>query len=255
MIEGNQTLLFLVLLMVAAVLAPVVSPAEPPPNLQTENLVPWCLVPFDASKRNPEERAKMLVRLGLRRCAYDWRQEHIAEFEEEIRQYQRHGIEFFAFWGGHDEAFRLFEKHKIHPQVWRTAPSPKAETQAGKIQSAVDSLRELAVKTGRAECPLGLYNHGGWGAGARQSGRGVPTASKGRIRACRDCLQLASRTCPCRGLAGGPGTDATLPALPQPQRHESAGRSQNPEPGSRRGGSGHAPGRLGKRLPGTGRDS
>ena len=42
-------------------------------NLNRAKLVPWCIVPFDASKRNPEERAKMLVRLGLKRSAYDWR--------------------------------------------------------------------------------------------------------------------------------------------------------------------------------------
>ena len=31
-------------------------------NLERKNLVPWCIVPFDAKKRTPEERAKMLVR-------------------------------------------------------------------------------------------------------------------------------------------------------------------------------------------------
>ena len=29
------------------------------------NLVAWCIVPFDAKKRSPEERVEMLVRLGL----------------------------------------------------------------------------------------------------------------------------------------------------------------------------------------------
>ena len=63
-----------------------------PENLLRENLVPWCIVPFDASKRSPEERTKMLVRLGLKRSAYDWRAQHVPEFEEEILQYQKHGI-------------------------------------------------------------------------------------------------------------------------------------------------------------------
>ncbi|HAW98388.1 MAG TPA: hypothetical protein DCX67_07625, partial [Opitutae bacterium] len=81
-------------------------------NLLRENLVPWCIVPFDASKRNPEERAKMLVRLGLKRSAYDWRAQHVPDFEEEIIQYEKHGIEFFAFWNVHEKAFELFQKHK-----------------------------------------------------------------------------------------------------------------------------------------------
>jgi hypothetical protein len=56
-------------------------------------LVAWCIVPFDAKKRTPTERAKMLKELGIGRCAYDWRSEHVAEFEEEILQYKKHGIE------------------------------------------------------------------------------------------------------------------------------------------------------------------
>ena len=30
-----------------------------------DNLVAWCIVPFDAKKRGPEERAAMLEKLGL----------------------------------------------------------------------------------------------------------------------------------------------------------------------------------------------
>src|SRR5262249_27037481 len=44
------------------------------------NLVAWCIVPFDAKKRGPEERAAMLERLGFRRFAYDWRAEHLPTF-------------------------------------------------------------------------------------------------------------------------------------------------------------------------------
>src|SRR5688572_17532915 len=41
-----------------------------------ENLVAWCIVPFDSQKRSPEERAAMLEKLGIKRLAYDWRVEH-----------------------------------------------------------------------------------------------------------------------------------------------------------------------------------
>ena len=57
------------------------------------NLVAWCIVPFDAKKRGPEERAQMLDRLGLKRLAYDWRDEHIPTFDQEVETMQRHGIE------------------------------------------------------------------------------------------------------------------------------------------------------------------
>ncbi len=132
-------------------------------NFNRENLVPWCIVPFDASKRSPEERAKMLVRLGLKRSAYDWRSQHVPEFEKEILQYKKHGIEFFAFWGGHEKAFELFQKHKIHPQIWKTLVSPKSGTQEEKIRSAKEAMIPLAKRTTEIRCKLGLYNHGGWG--------------------------------------------------------------------------------------------
>ena len=48
------------------------------------NLVAWCIVPFDAEHRGPEERAAMLERLGLHRLAWDWRAEHLPAFDEEI---------------------------------------------------------------------------------------------------------------------------------------------------------------------------
>jgi hypothetical protein len=40
----------------------------------------------------------MVAKMGIKKIAYDWRQEHVAEFEREILAYQKHGIEFFAFW-------------------------------------------------------------------------------------------------------------------------------------------------------------
>lgn len=134
-----------------------------PENLQDKNLVAWCIVPFDASKRGPEERARMLEDLGIHRCAYDWRQEHVAQFEDEILAYRKHGIEMFAFWGGHDEAYRLFKKYDLHPQIWRTLGSPSEGTREEKVKAAADSMEGLAKKTAELGCKLGLYNHGGWG--------------------------------------------------------------------------------------------
>ncbi len=123
----------------------------------------WCVVPFDAKKRNPAQRAEMLASLGLKRCAYDWRKEHVPAFEEEILQYQKHGIEYFAFWSEHEEAFQLFAKHGLKPQIWKTLRSPQAETQEAKIKLAVASMKPLVEKTAQMGSKLGLYNHGGWG--------------------------------------------------------------------------------------------
>jgi len=137
--------------------------ADEPGVLRQDNLVAWCIVPFDASKRTPEQRAAMLKELGIKRCAYDWRAEHVPTFEAEIQAYQKEGIEFFAFWRTHDRALELFEKYDLHPQIWDMIPQPKADTQGAKVEEAANRLKGVAERTQKAGLPLGLYNHGGWG--------------------------------------------------------------------------------------------
>jgi azurin len=126
------------------------------------NLAAWCIVPFDAAKRGPEARAEMVAKMGIKKIAYDWRQEHVAEFEREILAYQKHGIEFFAFWGVHDEAFRLFEKYKLHPQLWIMMKGT-GETQEAQVKSAAEGLLPILAKAKTIGSQVGIYNHGGWG--------------------------------------------------------------------------------------------
>ncbi|TWU03968.1 TIM barrel protein [Neorhodopirellula pilleata] len=134
-----------------------------PDVLRRENLVAWCIVPFDAKQRDPAARAEMLVSLGIDRCAYDWRAQHVPTFEQEILEYRKHGIEFFAFWSVHEAAFELFEKYDLHPQIWQTLPDNAGTSQAEKVESAVREMLPLAERTRSMGCKLGLYNHGGWG--------------------------------------------------------------------------------------------
>src|SRR4051812_8327705 len=70
--------------------------ADPP--FDRDNLVAWCIVPFDAKKRGPEERAAMLERLGFKRFAYDWRAEHVPTFDAELDALEKRGITLSAFW-------------------------------------------------------------------------------------------------------------------------------------------------------------
>ena len=83
-------------LLCLGLLCALIFPAESGDNFAKEELVAWCIVPFDAEKRGPAARALMLKRLGLIRVAYDWRAQHVKEFEAEILQYKNHGLEFFA---------------------------------------------------------------------------------------------------------------------------------------------------------------
>ena len=141
-----------------------ITAADTPPLFEQKNIVAWCIVPFDSVKRGPAERAEMIQKLGITKVAYDWREEHVPQFEQEILEYQKRGIAFFAFWGAHDEAFRLFEKYNLHPQIWQTAPSPTGTaTRDEQIQKAAMQLLPMVDRTRKLGCQLGLYNHGGWG--------------------------------------------------------------------------------------------
>jgi len=131
-------------------------------NFSRENLVAWCIVPFDGKKRGPAERAKMVADLGLRRVAYDWRDEHVPTFEQEILEYKRRGLEYFAFWSLHEQAFQLFKKHHLHPQIWQIIPNPNGATQEQKVQQAAEQMLPLVQRTRKLGSKLGLYNHGGW---------------------------------------------------------------------------------------------
>ncbi len=151
------------LVVLLSLLAAVARASDNAAPLQRANTVAWCIVPFDGLKRSPAARAEMVRSLGLTKIAYDWRAEHVAEFESEILEYRRHGLEFFAFWNTHDEAFRLFKKHNLRPQIWQTAPSPDGATQEERVVAAATRLLPAVQRARELGSRFGLYNHGGWG--------------------------------------------------------------------------------------------
>lgn len=134
-----------------------------------ENLVAWCIVPFDSQKRSPEERAEMLFRLGFRRFAYDWRAEHLPTFDREIAALEKHKISLDAIWfpAALDADARTLldavERHQIHTQLWVTMgdPAPQGD-QPAKVDAGVAALRPIALEAEKLGCKVALYNHGGW---------------------------------------------------------------------------------------------
>jgi sugar phosphate isomerase/epimerase len=142
-----------------------------PAMFAQKNLVAWCIVPFDAKKRTPEQRAEMLDALGIKRLAYDYRAEHVPTFELEIETMKRHGIELTAWWfpGELNEEAKLIlsliKKHQIHPQLWVTGggdPAMNESQTAAFINSEVARIRPIAEAAQDAGCKVALYNHGGW---------------------------------------------------------------------------------------------
>ena len=133
-----------------------------PDNFKVENLVPWCTVAFDSKKRSPEERAQMIVDLGLKRSAYAWRDRHVSEFEREIEAYKKHGIEYLAFFNWHPSIEALIKKHNIKPQIWHYMQSNPPGNQQEKIVATANKLKPIVDKTRELGLKFALYNHRDW---------------------------------------------------------------------------------------------
>jgi sugar phosphate isomerase/epimerase len=158
------------LLAMGAASASAAEPSLPGRLFARENLVAWCIVPFDARDRGPVERAEMLQRLGFERFAYDWRDQHLPTFETEVLELKKHGIELTAVWfpGGLGKEGRLIldtlGKHDVKTQLWVMLVDPApGEDQAGKVRAAVAAITPIAQEAAKIGCRVGLYNHGGWG--------------------------------------------------------------------------------------------
>jgi hypothetical protein len=147
-------------------------PARAVPDVfRPENIDAWCIVPFDAKKRGPEERAQMLKRLGITGLAYDYRAEHVPTFDAEVEAMRKQGITVTAWWfpgALNDEAKLILEviaRHKITPQLWVTGggEAPKdAAGQAALVEAEAARIRPIAEAAAPLGCRVGLYNHGGW---------------------------------------------------------------------------------------------
>lgn len=135
------------------------------------NLVAWCIVPFDAQKRGPEERAQMLERLGIHRFAYDWRTEHIPTFDEEIAACRRHKIDITAWWfptnldKDAQAILAALERNKVRTELWVMGSGgavKSADEQQQRVAAEAKRLRSIASAAARIGCRVALYNHGGW---------------------------------------------------------------------------------------------
>jgi putative heme-binding domain-containing protein len=136
-----------------------------------DNLVAWCIVPFDSKKRTPAQRAAMLEKLGIRKLAYDYRAEHIPTFDEEMVQLKKHGIELTGWWfptALNDEAkliLQVLERHQLKTQLWVTGGGEPTNSDAEQEQRLVaesERIRTIAEAAAKIGCTVGLYNHGGW---------------------------------------------------------------------------------------------
>ncbi len=143
------------------------------PLFERGNLTAWCIVPFDAKQRGPEERAAMLARLGLRRFVYDYRAEHVPQWDAEMAALKKHGIKLEGWWFPtvlNDEAkaaLALFRRHDVRPQLWvmgqgGPGPAKDAVEQRARVAAEVTRLKPICEAGAAQGCQVALYNHGGW---------------------------------------------------------------------------------------------
>ncbi|HUQ66177.1 MAG TPA: TIM barrel protein [Flavitalea sp.] len=138
------------------------------------NLIAWCIVPFDNKNRTPEERAKMLNKLGINKLAYDWREKHVPGFDDELNALKKYHITLQSFWyysgtnPQDDKNFAtiidLLKRHHVKTQIWTmiTGINLDSMTQEQKIEAVAKPVKYIAEKAAEAGSTVGLYNHGGW---------------------------------------------------------------------------------------------
>lgn len=143
-----------------------------------DNLIAWCIVPFDSKNRSPEQRIAMLKGLGFSQYAYDWRHQHLDTFGSEIEIAQKNNIDMAAVWlwidKGTDKPGQLSEDNErvlsllknsgLKTQLWVGFNHNYFDDldEAGKVTAGIDMVRYLRERTDGFVKKIGLYNHGDW---------------------------------------------------------------------------------------------
>lgn len=137
------------------------------------NLAAWCIVPFDGKNRGPEERAAMLAKLGITKFVYDYRQEHVPQWDAELAALKKHHIELLGWWFPSvlneqaKQALDLFQRHGVKPQLWVTGNGGPIDVkdksdQEARIATEIKRLTPIALAAAEQGLTVGLYNHGNW---------------------------------------------------------------------------------------------
>lgn len=176
MMRVNLYIILSVLFSLWLGITPVVRQQTSIPLFSKENLVAWCIVPYDKMERNPEERASMLKSLGISKFAYDWREEHLPSLEKEIIILRQHEIELKSVWfwidgnsgnildQNNEHILETLEKHQVKTELWVSFNEQFFEglSEDEKLEKAVSAIAQIHQRASAIGCKVGLYNHEGW---------------------------------------------------------------------------------------------
>ena len=117
----------------------------------------------------------MLERLGLQAIAYDYRDEHIPSFDDEIAALREKSIRLSAWWcGGVDPrdplggsvelALETLQRNEASSDLWVAMREQAFEglSQQEKLALTVQAVEAIAAEAAQVNGRVGLYNHGGW---------------------------------------------------------------------------------------------
>lgn len=141
-----------------------------------ENLIAWCIVPYDKENRTPQQRAAMLKDLGIEALAWDWRAEHLAVMEDEIAVLKRNNIDLAAVWfwvtgkegdqldEASEKILQTLENTNTQTILWVSFPGEFFDgmEENDKVQKGVKTLKYLHERANKIGCKIALYNHGDW---------------------------------------------------------------------------------------------
>lgn len=141
-----------------------------------ENLVAWCVVPFDSVKRTPVQRADMLDDLGFQQFAYDWRLEHVPTFADEIRALKERGIKLTSVWiwvdtdtgkifdDATEKLLDIIKQNNVKTDLWVGFSNKHFDglTDEAKLEKAAASVSYIENRAKELGCTVSLYNHGDW---------------------------------------------------------------------------------------------
>jgi len=143
---------------------------------QKDNLFAWCIIPYDSVNRTSEERAEMLIELGLKSYAYDWREKHLPYMANELAVMKEKNIGLTAVWfwidGGGETLFdknneliiKTLKDAEVKTNLWISFPERFFDNLSEEeiFQKAIESIDYTYKRVKEIGCTISLYNHGGW---------------------------------------------------------------------------------------------
>ena len=155
---------------------PEIEVADTPSIYDMENLLAWCVVPFDSEARGPVARVNMLKQLGFTKFAYDWRDQHLPSFPQEVELLNQQQIELTSVWWwidgqgedllneGNQQLLHYLDSLDVSCDIWMSFSDNYFDgmDDAAKLEKAVESVKLLHQKAADVGCKLMLYNHGSW---------------------------------------------------------------------------------------------